>query len=56
MTRPKITSSFIVRVVEGRGGLRIVLHDLRSRQVREFRSWSAALAFVRNRSEQDGLR
>ena len=56
MTRPKVTTSLIVRVIEGRGGRRIVVHDLRTRQVREFASWEAALAFARALSESSGLR
>lgn len=56
MTRPKITTSLIVRVTEGRGGRRIVVHDLRSRQIREFGSWEAALAFARSLTQMDGLR
>lgn len=46
----------IVRVIDGRGGRRIVVHDLRSRDVRSFDTWEAALAFVRARSEARGLR
>lgn len=46
----------IVRVVDGRNGRRIVLHDLRTKQVREFESWDEAVAFMRGASEQRGLR
>ena len=56
MTRPKVTTSLIVRVIEGRGGRRIVVHDLRSRQVREFTTWEDALAFARTLTEARGLR
>jgi hypothetical protein len=56
MTRPRITTSLIVRVIEGRGGRRIVVHDLRSRQVREFSSWEDALAYARSLAEVRGLR
>ncbi|MBX3143776.1 MAG: hypothetical protein KF813_08480 [Trueperaceae bacterium] len=54
MTRPTVRSGWIVRVVEMREGLRILLHDLRSRQVHEFASWEAAFAFMRSLSEQSG--
>ncbi len=56
MTRPRVTTSLIVRVIEGRGGRRIVVHDLRSRQVREFVSWEDALAYARSLAELRGLR
>jgi len=56
MTRSKVTTSLIVRVIEGREGRRIVLHDLRSRQVREFPSWEAALGYLRALTETNGLR
>lgn len=56
MTRSTVRTSLIVRVVEGREGRRIVLHDLRDRQVHEFRTWEAALKFVRTMSEKKGLR
>jgi hypothetical protein len=56
MTRPKVTTSLIVRVIEGREGRRIVLHDLRSRQIREFPSWEAALGYLRALTERHGLR
>jgi hypothetical protein len=55
-TTNRVTSSLIVRVIQGRGGPRIVVHDLRSRQVREFGSWEAAMAFARALSEATGLR
>ena len=55
MTRSKVTTSFIVRVVEVRGGERIVLLDLRRNRVHEFRSWAAALRCVRRLSRVDGL-
>lgn len=55
-TTHRVTRSLIVRVIEGRGERRIVVHDLRSRQVREFGSWDEALAFVRALSEATGLR
>lgn len=56
MARSTVRTSLIVRVVEGREGRRIVLHDLRNRQVHEFRTWEAALDFVRTLTEQKGLR
>jgi len=46
----------IVRVIDGRGGRRIVVHDVRSRDVQTFATWEAALAFLRARSEASGLR
>lgn len=55
-TRRTVRSSWIVRVVEGRLGRRIVLHDLRSRQVHEFTTWDAALGFMRSTTDQHGLR
>lgn len=51
-----VRSSWIVRVVEGRHGRRIVLHDLRSRQVHEFTTWDAAISFMRELTDQHGLR
>lgn len=51
-----VRSSWIVRVVEGRQGRRIVLHDLRSRQVHEFPTWDAAVTFMRSLIDQHGLR
>ena len=56
MTRPKVKTSLIVRVVEVRGARRIVVHDLRSRQVREFATWEDALAYARTLTEVRGLR
>lgn len=52
----RVTSSVIVRVIDGRGGRSIVVHDVRSREVQTFATWEAALAFVRARSEASGLR
>lgn len=56
MADETVRTSMIVRVVEGRDGCRIVLHDLRSRQVREFKTWEAALRHVRSVAERRGLR
>lgn len=55
-TTNRVTSSSIVRVIDGRDGRRIVVHDLRSREVRSFATWEAALAYVRARAEARGLR
>lgn len=55
-TTNRVTSSLIVRVIDGRGGRRIVVHDLRSREAQSFATWEAALAYVRARSEARGLR
>jgi hypothetical protein len=54
--KPRITTSLIVRVVDGRGGRRIVVYDLRSREVQAFATWEEALAFARAVSEASGLR
>ncbi len=57
MRPAKVVSTVIVRVVEsGRGERSIVLHDLISREVREFGSWEEAVAHLRRRSESRGLR
>lgn len=56
MSRQKVTASLVVRVIEGRDGDRIVLHDLRNRSIREFRSWEEALAHMRALSRRSGLR
>ena len=56
MSRQKVTASLVVRVIEGRNGPRIVLHDLRSRAIREFRSWDDALAHMRALTARSGLR
>lgn len=55
-TTNRVTRSLIVRVIDGRGGRRIVVTDLRSREAQSFATWEAALAFVRARSEASGLR
>lgn len=55
-TPNRVTSSVIVRVIDGRGGRRIVVHDVRSREVQTFATWEAALVFLRARSEASGLR
>ncbi len=55
-TTNRVTSSLIVRVIDGHGGRRIVVHDLRSREVQSFATWEDALAYVRARSEARGLR
>ncbi len=56
MTRPRVTTSLIVRVIEGRAGKRIVLHDLRRRQVLEFATWREALEHMRTLEPPRGLR
>lgn len=55
-TTNRVTRSLIVRVVDGRAGRRIVVHDVRSHEVRSFATWEAALAFARARAEAEGLR
>lgn len=56
MERRRVAASVIVRVVDGRNGRRIVVHDLRSRKVCEFVSWADALTFLRGVAEEQGLR
>lgn len=57
MSGGKVVSSVIVRVVDsGRGRTLIVLHDLLRRDVREFRTWEAAMTHLRNVVEARGLR
>ena len=56
MQRSRVRHSAIVRVIEGRHGVRIQVHELGTREVREFRDWEAALAFVRSRAEGRGVR
>ncbi len=51
-----MAASLIVRVVDGRDGRCIVIHDLRSREVREFRTWAAALQYAQRVAEEQGLR
>jgi hypothetical protein len=52
----RLAASLIVRVVDGHDGRRIVIHDLRGREVREFRTWAAALQYARRVAEERGLR
>jgi hypothetical protein len=56
MQRPRIATSLIVRVIERRDGTRIQVHAIGTREVQEFATWEAALAFVRRLSEERGLR
>jgi hypothetical protein len=52
----RVAASLIVRVVDGHDGRRIVVLDLRSKEVREFRTWATALEFVQHVAEEEGLR
>lgn len=56
MAKTTVQTSLIVRVVDGRQGRRIVLHDLRAKQVIEFSNWEAAIEFMRAAAEKKGLR
>ncbi|HLV11727.1 MAG TPA: hypothetical protein VKY42_04695 [Trueperaceae bacterium] len=57
MRTGRVVSSVIVRVVDsGRGGTSIVLLDLQSRELREFRTWEEAMDYMRRLSESRGLR
>jgi hypothetical protein len=56
MRRVRVRHSAIVRVIEGRHGLRIQVHELGTREVREFRDWEEALDFVRSWDEGRGVR
>ena len=48
MRTGRVVSSVIVRVVDsGRGGTSIVLLDLQSRELREFRTWEEAMDYMR---------
>ena len=52
----RVAASLIVRVVDRHDGRSIVVHDLRGREVREFRTWAEALEFVQQVAEEEGLR
>lgn len=56
MSRQKVMTSLVVRVVTTDDRVRILLHDLSGRTVREFRSWEEALAHMRELSQRSGLR
>ena len=57
MRTGRVVSSVIVRVVDsGRGGTSIVLLDLQSRELREFRTWEEAMDYMRRLPESRGLR
>ena len=57
MRTGRVVSSVIVRVVDsGRGGTSIVLLDLQSRELREFRTWEEAMDYMSRLSESRGLR
>jgi hypothetical protein len=56
MERPRIATSVIVRVIDGREGTRIQVFAIGSREVQEFATWAAAFRFVRKLSLERGLR
>lgn len=56
MDDDRLKASAIVRVLDGRQGLRIQVLLLGREETREFRSWAAALRFVRHASHRQGLR
>lgn len=56
MPRARVRFSAIVRVIEGRHGVRIQVHELGTREVREFRDWEAALDYVRSWRDGRGVR
>jgi len=56
VARTTVSTSVIVRVVESRDGLRIMLQDLRTSQLHEFRSFEEMVAFLREVSQRQGLR
>jgi hypothetical protein len=56
MQRVRVRHSAIVRVIEGRHGLRIQVLELGTREVREFGDWEAALDFVRSWDAGGGVR
>lgn len=54
MQRGRVRHGAIVRVIEGRDGVRIQVRELGTREVREFRDGEAALDFVRSWEEGAG--
>jgi hypothetical protein len=56
MDDDRLRASVIVRVMDGRRGLRIQVVVLGRGQVREFRTWDEALRFVRGATSASGLR
>jgi len=55
MEHARVRHSAIVRVIEGRRGVRIQVFELGTREVREFRDWEAALDYVRSWTEGGGI-
>jgi len=56
MDDERLRASVIVRVLEGRRGMRIQVVVLGHDQVREFGTWEEALRFVRRTTATSGLR
>ena len=56
MQRSRISTSVIVRVIDGREGPRIQVYAIGRREVQEFATWAAAFRFVRRLSQERGLR
>ena len=56
MDDERLRASVIVRVMEGRRGVRIQVVVLGRGEVCEFRSWEEALRFVRRTTSASGLR
>lgn len=56
MRAGRVRASLIVRVVDAGGHRRIVVHDLRSREVVSFAAWAEALRYLRRVGEERGLR
>ena len=56
MDDERLRASVIVRVLEGRRGMRIQVVVLGRGRVREFGTWEEALRFVRRTTAASGLR
>jgi len=55
MQDQRLANSFIVRVFRAPHGIRIMVQELRSGEVRTFESWAAALPYLQSLSNE-GLR
>lgn len=55
MQEQRLANSFIVRVFRAPNGVRILVQELRSGEVRTFDSWVAALPYLQSLSNE-GLR
>jgi len=56
MQRPKLTDSFIIRVLNTDRGQRLVLHNLKTSQTTEFDSWPKLCRHARIDSNLKGLK